>query len=220
MMDLTDIIRKVDHTLLRPDSSPQQIDRICDEAVKYNFASVCIPPCYVNLAAKRLAGRIPVCTVIGFPLGYNSTQIKLAEARQALEDGASELDMVINVGLLLMGDESYVFDEISRIKQLTGQKILKVIIETCLLPEEKKITACSIVTAAGADFIKTSTGFAGGGATVEDIRLLRSHVGRDVKVKASGGIKTRSQALELVAAGADRLGMSSAIQAFNLEKLN
>lgn len=216
-MELDNLIKKVDHTLLRPDTEERDIFRLCTEAVNFGFASVCIPPCFVASAAELLNGKIPVCTVIGFPLGYNATDMKIAEARQALVDGASELDMVINIGRLHMGDERYVRTEIEKLKQLAGSNVLKVIIETCLLSEEQKIAACAIVTAAGADFIKTSTGFAGGGATAEDIRLLRRHVGASVKVKASGGIKSKEQAIELVAAGADRLGMSSAIKAFSLQ---
>lgn len=216
-MELDNLIKKVDHTLLRPDTEEKDIFRLCTEAVNFGFASVCIPPCFVASAAELLNGKIPVCTVIGFPLGYNATDMKIAEARQALADGASELDMVINIGRLHMGDERYVRTEIEKLKQLAGSNVLKVIIETCLLSEEQKIAACAIVTAAGADFIKTSTGFAGGGATAEDVRLLRRHVGASVKVKASGGIKSKEQAIELVAAGADRLGMSSAIKAFSLQ---
>ncbi|MDR0397386.1 MAG: deoxyribose-phosphate aldolase [Oscillospiraceae bacterium] len=215
-----DILSKIDYTLLAQNAAPAQVRKLCAEAARYGFASVCVPACYVETAAAALAGldsRVAVCTVAGFPLGYSTTQSKLFETRQALDQGASEIDMVINVGMLLSGGEDYVLDEIRLLKQETGGKILKVIIETCLLDEKSKLTACALVTRAGADFIKTSTGFSTGGATVEDVRLLRANVGADVKVKAAGGIRTAELARALVEAGADRLGMSAAIKAFGLE---
>ncbi|MEA4888023.1 MAG: deoxyribose-phosphate aldolase [Clostridiaceae bacterium] len=216
MMDYSYLYNKIDHTLLKPTTRRQDIEKLCDEALIYGFASVCIPPCYVAAAAERLQSRVPVCTVIGFPLGYNSRETKMAEASQALKDGATELDMVINIGRMLMDDEPYVYGEIAAIKALAGKNTVKVIIETCLLNEDQKILLCRLVTRAGADFIKTSTGFAGGGATVEDVRLLRQQVGSAVRVKAAGGIRTAEQAAALVEAGADRLGMSSALSAFGL----
>lgn len=215
-MDYSFLYNKIDHTLLKPTARLQDIAMLCDEALLYGFASVCIPPCYVAAAAARLQGRVPVCTVIGFPLGYNSKETKLAEAGRALEDGAAELDMVINIGRMLMDDVDYVYDEIAGIKALAGKNTVKVIIEACLLNDDQKIALCRLVTRAAADFIKTSTGFSGGGATAEDVRLLRRHVGPAVRVKAAGGIRTAEQAIALVEAGADRLGMSSALSAFGL----
>ncbi len=215
-MERADLIKLVDHTVLRPGTTQAEIIRLCDEAVQYGFASVCLPPAYVSLAAEYLQGQMPVCTVVGFPLGYNCSEIKLAEAKLALADGADELDMVINIGRLQMGDADYVLAEIKAIKQLCAERILKVIIETYLLSKAEKITACSLVTRAGADFIKTSTGFAAGGATLADVRLLREQVGPAVQVKAAGGIRSAKEARELALAGASRLGMSSAVQAFAL----
>lgn len=211
-----DLIKMVDHTLLSPAATPAQIDKLCGEALKYGFASVCVPPCFVAQCAKRLDGMVPVCTVIGFPLGYNTTQLKLAEAAQALADGADELDMVIEVGRLLDGDTDYVRDEIAAMKRLAGPRVVKVIVETCLLDDAAKVSACKAVTDADADFIKTSTGFSAGGATESDVALLRKHVGKNVKVKASGGIRTAEQAEAMARAGAERLGMSSAVKAFGL----
>ncbi|GHU69734.1 deoxyribose-phosphate aldolase [Clostridia bacterium] len=219
-MNDSQILKMIDHTILAQNSTSAQVERICAEAAMYGFASVCVPPCYVRTAAdalKRLGSAVPVCTVIGFPLGYNDSRAKMAETTLAIEDGATELDMVINVGKLLSGDTGYVLDEIQYIKNMAGKMIVKVIIETCLLDEQAKLTACDLVTRGGADFIKTSTGFSTGGATVEDIQLLRANVGSNVRVKASGGIRTAEQARALVAAGADRLGMSAAVKAFNLE---
>ncbi|MDR1569653.1 MAG: deoxyribose-phosphate aldolase [Oscillospiraceae bacterium] len=210
------IISKIDHTLLAPTATPSQIIALCQEALSFGFASVCVPPRYVELCAKQLGGNIPVCTVIGFPLGYNATSVKLAEAARALTDGAEELDMVIHVGALLMGDVDSVREEIALMKKLAGSRIVKVIVETCLLDDEAKMAACRAVTDAGADFIKTSTGFSTGGATAADVALLRKYVGSGVRVKASGGIRTAEQAAVMVRAGADRLGMSSAVSAFGL----
>ncbi|MDR1600722.1 MAG: deoxyribose-phosphate aldolase [Oscillospiraceae bacterium] len=220
-MDAADnaILAKIDYTLLAQNSTPAQIRQLCAEAARFGFASVCVPTCYVETALAALAelgSAVPVCAVAGFPFGYNTTECKLYETRQALDQGAEEVDMVINVGRLLAGDEDYVYNEIRLLKQETGGKVLKVIIEACLLDERRKIIACGLVTRAGADFIKTSTGFSTGGATVEDIRLLRANVGPGVKVKAAGGIRSAEFARALVAAGADRLGMSAAVKAFGL----
>ncbi|MDR1263284.1 MAG: deoxyribose-phosphate aldolase [Oscillospiraceae bacterium] len=214
-----DILSMIDHTLLSPTATPDQIKTLCTEAAKHRFASVCIPPCYVETALEaldELGSAVPVCTVVGFPLGYGTTESKLFETRQAIDCGAAEIDMVINIGKLLHGDNDYVFNEIRLLKLEVGDKTLKVIIESCLLDEARKLAACELVTRAGADFIKTSTGFSTGGATVEDIKLMRTNVGSDVKVKAAGGIRTAEFARELVAAGADRLGMSAAVKAFGL----
>ncbi|GHU69781.1 deoxyribose-phosphate aldolase [Clostridia bacterium] len=210
----------IDHTLLTQTATPEQIKKLCKEAAKYGFASVCVPPSYVVTAVeelKALGSGVGVCSVAGFALGYNTTQSKVFEAKQAIEQGAAEVDMVINVGRLLSDDNDYVLNEIKLLKEAVGGKALKVIVETCLLDEARKITACELVTQAGADFIKTSTGFAGGGATIEDVRLMRAHVGKGVKVKAAGGIRTAELARALAEAGADRLGMSAAIGAFALD---
>jgi deoxyribose-phosphate aldolase len=207
----------IDHTILAPSATEDMVAKICDEAAKYGFASVCIPPTFVKFAKERLGGRSAVCTVVGFPLGYNTPEVKEYETRQAIADGAAEVDMVINIGRLKARDTGYVTEEIRRLKNACGDKVLKVIIEACLLTEEEKILACKCVTDAGADFIKTSTGFSTHGATAEDVKLLRKHVGKDVKVKAAGGIRTREQAEAMVEAGADRLGMSAAVTAFGLE---
>lgn len=215
-MEIAQLVKMVDHTVLKAGTSKGGVIQLCDEAARYGFASVCIPPVFVDLAAGYLKGSVAVCTVVGFPLGYNCPEIKLAEAKKALADGADELDMVLNIGRLQAGDADYVLTEISQIKQLCGDRVLKVIIEACLLSEKEKILACDLVTRAGADFIKTSTGFAAGGATVEDIRLLCRHVGPGVKVKAAGGIREEQQARQLALAGARRLGMSGAIRAFAL----
>ena len=210
-----DLAGRIDHTALKADVSPGQILTLCDEALSYGFASVCINPSYVDLAAEALNGRIPVCTVIGFPLGATSTSSKLAEAEQAFRDGATEFDMVLHVGRLKIGDSEYVENEIRSLAELVHSlrrsNILKVIIETCMLSDEEKGTAAGIVSSAGADFIKTSTGFGSGGATIADVELLRALSDPMVRVKASGGIRTRSDALAFIRAGADRIGASASI---------
>lgn len=207
-MDTKEIMSKVDHTLLLQTATEDDIKQICDDAIKYNTASVCIPPCYVKLASEYLGGRVAVCTVIGFPNGYNSTAIKCAETCEAIKDGADEIDMVININNLKSGQYDLVCDEIKQVLLSCGDKILKVIIETCLLTEEEKIKMCQIVTESGAHFIKTSTGFAGGGATFEDISLFKKYVGPDVRIKAAGGIKSFDDADKFISLGADRLGTS------------
>ena len=206
----------VDHTALAPATTFAQVEKLCGEAAQYGFASVCVPPTFVKFAKEKLGGKSAVCTVVGFPLGYCETRAKELETELAIKDGADEIDMVINIGRLKMGDDTFTRDEIAALKKVCGPKILKVIIETCLLTDEEKVTACKCVTDAGADFIKTSTGFSTGGATPADVRLLRENVGPGVKVKASGGIRTREQAEAMVEAGADRLGMSAAVTAFGL----
>ena len=211
-MDIKVITSIVDHTLLLQTSTWDEIKEICDDAMAYGTASVCIPPCYVKAANEYMQGKIPVCTVIGFPNGNCATQTKVFEARQAIADGATEIDMVINVGMLKAGNEQYVLDEIKQVKEACGDLILKVIIETCLLTEEEKITMCKLVTESGADFIKTSTGFSTAGATFEDIALFKKYVGEGVKIKAAGGISSIADAERFIELGADRLGTSRIIK--------
>ena len=205
----------IDHTLLRPDASPKEIEQLCLEAKQCNFASVCVNPCYVSLSAKLLSGSdVKVCTVIGFPLGQMTTKIKCAEALDAIENGAHEIDMVLNIGALKDHNLSYVTDEIKQVKEICHkhQAILKVIIETCVLSEENKIDACKCVSEAQADFIKTSTGFSTGGATVNDVQLMKKHIAPEVKIKASGGIRSKEDAIKLIEAGASRLGTSHGVE--------
>lgn len=201
-------MKYVDHTLLLQGATWEDIKGICDDAQKYGTASVCIPPSYVKEASEYLDGKVAVCTVIGFPNGYNTTVIKCAEAADAIANGASEIDMVINIGDLKGGRYEKILEEIKVIKAVCEDKILKVIIETCLLTEEEKIRMCKIVTEAGADYIKTSTGFSSAGATPADIALFAEHVGENVKIKAAGGIKSFEDAENFIALGASRLGTS------------
>lgn len=203
------ILKTVDHTLLKATATWEDIKVICDEAKEMKVASVCIPPSYVKQAAQYLQGEIAVCTVIGFPLGYQTAPVKVFEAKDAIANGAAEVDMVINIAHAKDGLFDQIQEEIRQIKEAVGDKILKVIIETCYLTEEEKIKMCEVVTAAGADFIKTSTGFGTAGATLEDIKLMRKHVGAHVLVKAAGGVKTIDDANNFIDAGAARLGTSS-----------
>ena len=213
MINKSEILSHVDHTLLSQTATFTQIREICDEAVKFGAASVCIPPAYVKQAAEYLEGRIPVCTVIGFPNGYNTSEIKCAEAAQALRDGAEDIDMVINIAFLKDGKYDYVQKEIEAVKQICGDRILKVIVETCFLTEDEKVKMCGAVAAAGAEYIKTSTGFGTGNATFEDVALFsRCLNGTGVKIKASGGIRTFEAAQRFLELGADRLGSSSLIK--------
>jgi deoxyribose-phosphate aldolase len=207
-MTKNEIMKYVDHTLLLQGATWDDIKAICDDGLKYGTASVCIPPSYVKEAAEYLGGRLAVCTVIGFPNGYNTTKIKCAETADAIENGADEIDMVINIGDLKGGRYDRILEEIKAIKAVCGDKILKVIIETCLLTDEEKIRMCKIVTEAGADFIKTSTGFSTAGATPADIKLFAENVGEGVKIKAAGGIKSFEDAENFIALGATRLGTS------------
>lgn len=211
-MNNSEILKHVDHTLLLQGATWEEIKQICDDAIKYETASVCIPPSYVRRAADYMQGRVPVCTVIGFPNGYMTTKTKEFETKDAIANGASEIDMVINIGWVK--DKSYdlVEEEIRTLKAACGDKILKVIIETCLLTEEEKIKMCDVVTAAGADYIKTSTGFSAAGATFDDVALFAAHVGPDVKIKAAGGISTMDDAKRFLELGADRLGTSRMIK--------
>jgi len=208
----SEILGRVDHTLLKMTASWAEIKTLCDEAVRYKTASVCIPPSYVKKIFAEFGKGLVICTVVGFPLGYTCTPVKVNETGVALENGASEIDMVINAGDVKNGDYGLVLDEIKSIKKACGKKILKVIIETCYLNEEEKITLCGIVTEAGADFIKTSTGFGTSGAAIADVKLFKKHIGPGVKVKAAGGIKTREDLEAFIQAGADRIGTSSAVK--------
>lgn len=217
-MNREDIFARVDHTLLKPESTWADIQTLCDDALKYHTASVCIPPCYVKQAHEYLGERIPVCTVIGFPNGSHTTAMKVLEAKDALKNGAEEIDMVINIGMLRSGDTDYVRNEIAALKSAAGEKILKVIIECCLLTQTEKITSCHLVTEAGADYIKTSTGFSTGGATFDDVALLRANVGPQVKVKAAGGISSFADAEKFISLGADRLGTSRLVKIAKAEE--
>ena len=209
-MELAGII---DHTNLQPDASESDIRQLCAEARQYRFASVCVNPCSVRLAAKELEGSgVKVCAVCGFPLGANTTETKVFEAEKAFEDGASEIDMVINVGKLKEGNDGYVLNEIKAVTEAVPQAAVKVIIETCLLTREEKIRACRLVKQAGAAYAKTSTGFSKSGATAEDVKLMRETLGEDFGIKAAGGIRSRSFAEELVRAGADRIGASKSVE--------
>lgn len=211
-MDQKEILKHVDHTLLLQGATWEEIKLICDDAVKYGTASVCIPPSYVKQAGEYLDGKMPVCTVIGFPNGYMTTAAKEFETKDALSNGASEIDMVINIGWLKDKKYDLIEEEIRTLKQACGEKILKVIIETCLLTEEEKIKMCEIVTKAGAEYIKTSTGFSTAGATAADVELMRTHVGKNVKVKAAGGISSFEDAEEFIRLGAERLGTSRLVK--------
>lgn len=217
-MDQKEILKHVDHTLLLQGATWDEIRQICDDAVAYQTASVCIPPSYVKQAGEYLDGKMAVCTVIGFPNGYMTTAAKEFETRDALSNGASEIDMVINIGWLKDGKYNLIEEEIRTLKKACGEKILKVIIETCLLTDEEKIKMCEIVTKAGADYIKTSTGFSTAGATFDDIRLFSEHIGPNVKMKAAGGISSMDDAKKFLELGADRLGTSRIIKLVKNEK--
>lgn len=214
-----EILSKIDHTLLKMTSSWEEIKVLCDEAVRYKTASVCVPPCYVKPISNEYP-KLNICTVIGFPLGYNTAAVKVLETEEALRCGASEIDMVINAGDVKNGNFEKVLDEIKQLKKAcagisaarSGQKILKVIIETCYLTEDEKIRMCGIVTEAGADYIKTSTGFGTAGATLADVELFKKNIGPNVKIKAAGGVKTRDDLEAFIAAGASRIGTSSAVK--------
>lgn len=219
-MEKKEIFAKVDHTLLNQTATWEEIKQICDDALDYGTASVCIPPSYVKQAYEYLRERIAVCTVIGFPNGYNTTAVKEFETRDAIANGAQEIDMVINLGWVKDGRFDLVEQEIRTLKAACGDKVLKVIIETCLLTEEEKIKMCEIVTGAGADFIKTSTGFSTAGATFADIKLFAEHVGKEVKIKAAGGISSFQDAEEFITLGADRLGTSRIVKLAKQEQIS
>ena len=211
-MDRKDILKTVDHTLLTQTATWEEIRGILDDGIKYQTASACIPAAYVKQAAEYVEGRLPICTVIGFPNGYSTTAVKVFETKDAIENGAEEIDMVVNIGWVKDGKYQEIEDEIRQIHEACGGKLLKVIIETCLLTEEEKIRMCETVTRAGADFIKTSTGFSTAGATFADVELMRRHVGKEVKVKAAGGIASLEDAERFIALGAARLGTSRIIK--------
>ena len=211
-MTHADILRKVDHTLLKQTATWDQIRSLCDDAIRYQTASVCIPPCYVRQAMEYVRDQMRICTVIGFPNGNTTTTVKAFETKEALDNGADEIDMVINIGALKEGNDSYIQNEIRILKEICGSHILKVIIETCLLTEEEKIRMCRIVTQAGADFIKTSTGFSTAGATFDDVRLFAQHIGGQVRIKAAGGISSFDDAETFIRLGADRLGTSRLVK--------
>lgn len=217
-MERRDIYKTVDHTLLLQAATWEEIRQICDDAVAYGTASVCIPPSYVKRAKEYLGEKMPVCTVIGFPNGYNTTAVKVFETEDAINNGAVEIDMVINIGDLRDQNYDKITDEIRQIKKACGSLVLKVIIETCLLTEEEKIKMCELVTAAGADFIKTSTGFSTAGATFDDIALFKAHVGGGVKIKAAGGISSFEDAERFISLGADRLGTSRIVKLAKAEE--
>ena len=211
--ELKNILSRVDHTLLAQGATWNEIKAICDDGIKYGCASVCIPASYVKQAAEYVDGKIAVCTVIGFPNGYDTTAAKCFEAADAVKNGASEVDMVINIGWVKDGLYDKVLDEIRQIKAACGGKLLKVIIETCLLTDAEKIELCRVVSESGADYIKTSTGFGGGGATREDVALFAKHVGPNVKIKAAGGIANLQDAEDFINLGASRLGTSRIVKA-------
>ena len=217
---VAEILSRCDHTLLAQDATWDKIKETLDDGMKYGVASACIPPCFVARAKEYVGDRLPICTVIGFPLGYCETAAKLTEAREALASGADELDMVINIGALREGRRGYVRDEIAALKDVCGERILKVIIETCLLTEDEKKLMCELVSEAHADFIKTSTGFSASGATREDVALLRRYVAPEVRVKAAGWIKDLSDAADFIRLGADRLGTSRIVRAVKAAEKN
>jgi len=210
-MDHKEILKHVDHTILSTTATWAQVKKICDEGMEFGCASVCIPPRYVRKAAEYVGKKLKICTVIGFPNGYNMPEVKVFETEDAIRCGADEIDMVINLGLAKNGDWEGVLSEIKAVKQSCKGRILKVIVEACQLTEEEKIAVCRVVTMSGADYIKTSTGFSTGGATVEDVKLFKQHIGPDVRIKAAGGIRSFEQAQAMLDAGADRIGASALV---------
>ena len=210
---IKNILSKVDHTLLLQGATWEEIRELCDDAAKFGTASVCVPPSFVQRCAEYLKDKdILVCTVIGFPNGYNTTEVKVFETSNAIENGADEIDMVINIGDVKMGDYDKILDEIKRIKNACGEKTLKVIIETCLLTDEEKVNMCRVVSESGADFIKTSTGFSTAGATFDDVKLFAENVEKHVKIKAAGGISSIDDAEKFISLGAERLGTSRIVK--------
>lgn len=211
-MDVKTILSKCDHTLLAQTATWEDVKAVCDDGMKYHTASVCIPPCYVKQAKEYVKDKLAICTVIGFPNGYNTTAVKAFETQNAIDNGADEIDMVINIGWLKAGNDEGVLDEIKTLKAVCKDKILKVIIETCLLTDEEKVKMCHLVTQAGADFIKTSTGFSKAGATFDDIKLFSENIGEGVRMKAAGGISSMDDAEEFIRLGAERLGTSRIVK--------
>ena len=218
-MEKKEILKHIDHTLLKAVATWEDIQKICDEAIEYGTASVCIPACYISRIHEKYGDKINICTVVGFPLGYSATEAKVVETKKAIEDGANEIDMVINISDVKNGDYDKVTKEIAALKEACGDKILKVIIETCYLTEEEKIAMCKAVTEAGADYIKTSTGFGTAGATIEDIRLFKKHIGANVKMKAAGGVKSIADLEMFINEGCDRIGTSSAVNMLKGEEV-
>lgn len=217
MINKNEILSKVDHTFLKQTATWNDIKELCDDAIRYNTASVCIPPSFVKEAKEYVNEKMKVCTVIGFPNGYNTTDVKFFETNDAIQNGADEIDMVINIGMLKEKEYDAILNEINEIKKACGDKILKVIIETCLLTDEEKIKMCDIVSNSNADFIKTSTGFSTAGATIEDIKLFKKHIKNDKKIKAAGGISSFEDAERFIEEGASRLGTSRLVK---IEKSN
>ncbi|MEG0378230.1 MAG: deoxyribose-phosphate aldolase [Eubacterium sp.] len=207
-----EILGHIDHTLLKAPSTWTQIKVLCEEAITYKTASVCVPPSFVKAIHETYGDKLTICTVIGFPLGYNTTAVKVFEAKEAVKEGAEEIDMVINIGDLKDKKYDALETEISSIKKVIGGKLLKVIVETCYLTEDEKIKICQIITSAGADFIKTSTGFGSGGATLEDIKLFKTNIGKNIKIKAAGGIKKIENLKLFLNEGCERIGTSSAVE--------
>ena len=218
-MNTAEILKHVDHTLLKPVATWEDIQKICDESIEYNTASICIPACYISRINEKYGDKVNICTVVGFPVGYSTTEAKVLEAKQAIENGANEVDMVINISDVKNGDYDKVTAEIKAIKEAVGDKILKVIIETCFLTEEEKIAMCKCVTDAKADYIKTSTGCGTAGATIEDIRLFKKYIGPNVKMKAAGGVKTVADLEMFINEGCDRIGTSSAVNILKGEEV-
>ena len=210
-MENSELFSYIDHTQLKAFATWEDIRKLCDEAVRYGTASVCVPPCYIKRIHEAYGDKINICTVVGFPLGYSVTEAKAAEVKKALEDGANEIDMVVNISDVKNGNYPAVEAEIRALKEAAGSKILKVIIETCLLTDEEKVKACELAKEAGADFVKTSTGFSTGGAKAEDVALMRKTVGSKMGVKASGGIRDKETAMAMEKAGASRLGTSQTV---------
>jgi deoxyribose-phosphate aldolase len=210
-MTNAELYSHVDHTQLKPYATWKEIVKLCDEAIKFRTASVCVPPSFIKKIKETYKESLNICTVIGFPLGYTTTEVKVFETTEAIKDGADEIDMVINIGDVKNGDYDKVLAEIKAVKNACKNKILKVIVETCYLDENEKIKMCETVTEAGADYIKTSTGFGTGGATFEDVKLFKEHIGQEVKIKAAGGIRTKEDMETFLSLGADRLGTSSAV---------
>ncbi|MBR4262723.1 MAG: deoxyribose-phosphate aldolase [Bacilli bacterium] len=214
-MNKEEILRMVDHTLLKPESTTEDIKKLCDEAIKFHTASICIPPSFVSFAKDYVKDKMKICTVIGFPNGYNTTEIKVLETKDAIDNGADEIDMVINIGKLKEKKYDEILKEINSIKEVCENRILKVIIETCLLTEDEKIKMCEIVSNSNADFIKTSTGFSKGGATIEDIKIFKKHLNSNKQIKAAGGISSFEDAEEFIKNGASRLGTSKLVKIIN-----
>jgi len=213
-MDKSEVLSRTDHTALKAFTTWEDIEKLCEEAIEYRTASVCVPPCYIKRIKDRYGDKIAICTVVGFPLGYQAAETKLFETEKAIADGADEIDMVINISDVKNKDFDLVTAEIRALKEAAGEKILKVIVETCYLDEDEKIKVCECVTEGGADYIKTSTGFGTAGALLEDIALFKKHLGPGVKIKASGGMSTKEDHVAFVEAGADRLGTSRAVSVF------